>query len=96
MWARRLQTLPFGHKNLSGEQKACITVYKETISTGLRRHIVEQITTKKIVLVSVFLFALVILTAVVQIKVHFNTYIAMVIMIVGTIAAARFLSGAHD
>jgi hypothetical protein len=56
----------------------------------------EQITTQKIILVSVLLFALVILTAVVQIKLHFNTYIAMVIMIVGTIAAARFLNGAHD
>ena len=55
----------------------------------------EEITTKKIVLVSVLLFALVILTAVVQLKVHFNTYIAMVIMIVGTIAAARFLNGAQ-
>ena len=56
----------------------------------------EQITTKKIVLASVFLLALVIVTAVVQIKIHFNTYIAMVIMIVGTIAAARFLSGGQD
>ena len=56
----------------------------------------EQITTKKIVLASVFLFALVILTAVVQIKVHFNTYIALAIMLVGTIAAARFLNGAQD
>ncbi len=56
----------------------------------------EQITTKKIILVSVFLLALVIVTAVVQIKVHFNTYIALAIMLVGTIVAARFLSGAHD
>ena len=47
-------------------------------------------------LVSVLLLALVILTAVVQIKIHLNTYIAMVIMILGTIAAARFLNGAHD
>jgi general stress protein CsbA len=57
---------------------------------------VEQITTKKIVLASVFLFALVILTAVVQIKVHFSTYIALVIMLIGTIVAAGFLNGAQD
>jgi hypothetical protein len=30
------KTLPFGHKNLSGEQKACITVGKETISTVIK------------------------------------------------------------
>lgn len=56
----------------------------------------EQITTKKIILASVFLLALVIVTAVVQIKVHFSTYIALAIMLVGTIVAARFLNGAHD
>lgn len=56
----------------------------------------EQITTKKIVLASVFLFALVIITAIVQIKVHFNTYIALAVMLIGTIAAARFLNGAQD
>jgi len=56
----------------------------------------EQITTKKIVLASVLLFALVIITAVVQIKTHFNTYIALTIMVIGTIAAARFLNGHQD
>ncbi|MBV9257418.1 MAG: hypothetical protein JO215_05315 [Ktedonobacteraceae bacterium] len=53
----------------------------------------EQITTKKIILASIFLFALVIITAVVQIKTHFNTYIALAIMLIGTIAVARFLTG---
>jgi hypothetical protein len=28
-----VQALPFGHENLSGEQKECITVGKEAIST---------------------------------------------------------------
>ena len=56
----------------------------------------EQITTTKIILASIFLLALVIITAIVQIKVHFSTYIALAIMLVGTIAATRFLSGAHD
>lgn len=56
----------------------------------------EQITTKKVILASVFLFALVIITAVVQIDTHFNTYIAFAVMLIGTIAAARFLTGHQD
>jgi hypothetical protein len=56
----------------------------------------EQITTKKVILASTFLFALVIITAVVQIKTHFNTYIAFTVMLIGTIAAARFLAGHQD
>jgi hypothetical protein len=80
---------------LSAKQKRCITPDKETISTVIKETPVEQITTKKIVLASVFLLALVILTAVVEIKTHFSTYIALVIMLVGTIAATRFLNGAQ-
>lgn len=56
----------------------------------------EQFTTKKIILVSVFLLALVIVTAIVQIETHFNTYIAFAVMLVGTIASARFLRGSQE
>jgi hypothetical protein len=56
----------------------------------------EQFTTKKIILVSVFLLALVIVTAIVQIETHFNTYIAFGVMLVGTVASARFLRGSQE
>jgi hypothetical protein len=56
----------------------------------------EQFTTKKIILVSVFLLALVIVTAIVQIETHFNTYIAFAVMLVGTIVSARFLRGSQE
>ena len=53
----------------------------------------EHFSGKKITLVSILLLVLVIVTAYLQITIHFSTYIALVIMIIGTILATRYLTG---
>jgi accessory gene regulator protein AgrB len=57
---------------------------------------VERFSTQKIILASIFLLALVVATAFFQIKLQFNTYIALAIMLIGTVGAARFLTGSQE
>ncbi|HEU5230051.1 MAG TPA: hypothetical protein VFU49_19685 [Ktedonobacteraceae bacterium] len=45
---------------------------------------------------SVFLLALVLVTAFAQLSYHFSTYIALGIMVVGTFLAAMFLFNHHE
>jgi len=56
---------------------------------------VERFSTQKVILASIFLLALVVATAFFQIKLHFDTMIALAIMLIGTVAAARFLAGSQ-
>ncbi len=55
----------------------------------------ERFSTQKVILASIFLLALVVATAFFQIKLHFDTMIALAIMLIGTVAAARFLAGSQ-
>jgi hypothetical protein len=55
----------------------------------------EQFTTQKIILVGILLLVLVIVTAFFQIKLHFDTMIALAIMVLGTVVAAWYLGGAQ-
>ena len=53
----------------------------------------EQFSTQKVILAGVFLLALVVATAFLQIKLHFDTLVALAIMLAGTVAAVWFLGG---
>ena len=45
----------------------------------------------RVMLAGIFLLALVVITAFAQLSYHFDTLIALAIMLVGTVLAARFL-----
>ena len=53
----------------------------------------EQFSTQKVIFAGVFLLALVVATAFLQIKLHFDTLVALAIMVIGTVGAALFLGG---
>jgi hypothetical protein len=52
-----------------------------------------QFTTQKVILVGILLLLLVVAIAFFQIKLHFDTMIALTIMLLGTVMAAYFLGG---
>jgi hypothetical protein len=56
----------------------------------------EQFTTQKVILVGILLLVLVVVTAFFQIKLHFDTMIALAIMVLGTVVAAWYLGGAQE
>jgi MFS-type transporter involved in bile tolerance (Atg22 family) len=53
----------------------------------------EQFTTQKVILVGILLLVLVVVTAFFQIKLRFDTLIALAIMLLGTVVVAYFLGG---
>jgi MFS-type transporter involved in bile tolerance (Atg22 family) len=55
----------------------------------------EQFSTQKVILVGILLLVLVVVTAFFQIKLRFDTLIALAIMLLGTVVAAYFLGGAQ-
>ena len=55
----------------------------------------EQFSTQKVILVGILLLVLVVVTAFFQIKLRFDTLIALAIMLLGILVAALFLGGAQ-
>ncbi len=55
----------------------------------------EHFSTPKVILAGIFLLALVVATAFFQIQLHFDTLIALAIMLIGTLAAVWFLGGSQ-